>query len=454
MKTKIISGLLCLALMTTLGACDKWIDSSINTDPNNLTSASLKVILPTAEAGLAYQMGGDIGRISGLFTQHFSGAGRQHAGFYNYSVTETDVNNLWEFNMYAGCMKDMSDIISIARTSGAPHYQGVGEVLMAYSIGTMTDLFGDVPYADCFKGNGNLTPAYQPQQEIYSVIQGLLDSAVIHCSAAASNFSPADDDLIFAGEMPKWSKMANVLKARYAIHTAKQDPSAYTKALTALANGFTGNDDDAQFGFGTLETEANPLYQFLDQRQGDVSMGGTLIKLMDTTDPRLPQFATVDGNKKYSTESAPGPFYASINSPVVLVSYSEQKFIEAEAAFKTGDQARAHAAYIAGISASCAKTGADSSTIAAFVKLTTIDPGVSALTLEKIMVQKYIAMFTQSESWSDWRRTGFPVLTPSTGNQVPRRFPYPLSERLTNGAQLAKVSGGVTIFSRVWWDKE
>ena len=453
MKTKIISRLLCFSLITLLGACDKWIDSSINTDPNNLTSASLKVILPTAEAGLAYQMGGDIGRFSGLFTQHFSGAGRQHAGFYNYSFTETDVNNIWEFNMYPGCMQDMNDIMSIAKASGAPHYQAVGEVLMAYSLGTMTDLFGDVPYSECFKGNGNPTPAYQSQQEIYVIIQGLLDSAIVHTAITVSNFKPADDDLIFAGDMTKWSKMAKALKARYALHTAKQDPGAYSKALGALTNSFTSNDDDAQFGFGTLETEANPLYQFLDQRQGDVSMGGTFMKFMDTLDPRLPQYANVDGNKKYSAESAPGPFYASINSPVMLVTYAEVKFIEAEAAIKSGDQARAHAAYIEGITASCAKVGADSTTIAAFLKMPSIDPGVSALTLENIMVQKYIAMFTQSESWSDWRRTGFPTLTPSSGTQIPRRFPYPLSERLTNGAQLAKVNVGVTLFTPVWWDK-
>ncbi len=453
MKTKLISGLLCLALTAMLGSCDKWIDSSINTDPNNLTTASLKVILPTAEAGLAYQMGGDIGRYTGLFTQHYTGAGRQHAGFYSYVFTESDVNNIWEFNMYAGCMKDMNDIISIARTSGSPHYQAVGEVLMAYSLGTMTDLFGDIPYADCFKGNGNLTPAYQSQQEIYTAIQSLLDSALIHSAAAASNFKPADDDLIFAGSMAKWSQTASVLKARYALHTAKIDPAAYSKALAALGTkNFADNSDDAQFMFGSLETEANPLYQFMDQR-GDIAMGGALISLMDTTDPRLSSYAALDAAKKYSNESAPGAFYASADSPVPLVTFAEAKFIEAECAFQTGDKARAHAAYLAGITASCAKVGADSGTIATFLALPKINPGEAGLTLKAIMEQKYIAMFTQAESWADWRRTDFPTLSPITGAQVPRRFPYPVSERTRNRVQLEKVSAGVSLFSRVWWDK-
>ncbi|MBS1537848.1 MAG: SusD/RagB family nutrient-binding outer membrane lipoprotein [Bacteroidetes bacterium] len=453
MKTKIISGLLCLATCAMIGSCDKWIDSSINVDPNNLTSASLKVILPTAEAGLAYQMGGDIGRYVGLFNQHYTGVSRQSAGYYGYTFTESDDNNIWEFNMYAGCMKDMSDIITIARNTGAPHYQGVGEVLMAYSLGTMSDLWGDIPYADCFKGNGNLTPAYQSQQEIYSAIQNLLDSALIHCSAAASNFKPGADDLVFGGKMANWSKTASVLKARYALHLAKQDAAGYTKALAALdAKNFAGNADDAQFIFGSLETEANPLYQFMDQR-GDISMGPVIIALMDTLDPRLPKFAGLDATKKYSQESAPGAFYASINSPVPFVTYAEAKFIEAEAAFQTGNKARAHTAFVEGITASCAKTGADSVTIAAFLKMPKIDPGEANLTLQKIMEQKYVALFTMAESWTDWRRTGFPTLTPITGSQVPRRFPYPLSERTRNRVQLEKVSAGVSLFSRVWWDK-
>lgn len=453
MKTKIISGLLCLAITAILGSCDKWIDSSLNVDPNNLSTASLNVILPTAETGLAYQMGGDIGRYAGVFTQQYTGIARQHAGFYSYVFTESDVNNIWEFNMYAGCMKDMSDVITIARNASAPHYQGVGEILMAFSLGTMSDLWGDIPYSDCFKGNGNLTPSYQSQQEIYTTIQGLLDSALIHCAAAQSNFKPGADDLIFGGAMGKWTMVATVLKARYTLHTAKQDAGAYAKVLAALsANSMTSNDDDAQVPFGTVETEANPLYQFMTQR-GDIAMGPIIIGLMDTLDPRLSSFADPDGNSKYSTESAPGTFFASISSAVPLVTYAEAKFIEAEAAFQTGDKARAHAAFIEGITASCAKTGADSATIAAFLAMPKIDPGEATFTLQNIMEQKYIAMFTQSESWTDWRRTGFPTLTPITGSQVPRRFPYPQSERNRNRAQLEKVSGGVTIFTRVWWDK-
>jgi hypothetical protein len=453
MKTKIISGFLCLTVLTMLGSCDKWIDSSLNTDPNNPVKVSLDLILPSVQVGLAYQMGGDIGRFTGLFTQHYTGVNRQHLGIYIYLFTESDVDNLWG-NAYAGYMKDMSDMITIAKANKSPYYQAIAETMMAYSLGTMTDLYGDIPYADCFKGAANLTPAYQSQQEIYITMQGLLDSALVHATASTSNFKPGGDDLIYGGSMPKWIKMITALKARYVLHLAKQNPVAYSAALAVLGtNSFAGNADDAQFMFGNKATENNPLFQFMDQR-GDITIGDGLIGIMDTLDPRLPMYGEADDDGKVPVGSNPGPFYTSPNSPVPFITYSELKFIEAEAAFQTNDKPRAHAAYIEGIKASCAKVGVDAPSIDSFIKMPSVDPGEANLTLENIMTQKYIALYTQAESWTDWRRTGFPNLTPTSGTKIPRRFPYPLGERLTNKAQLDKVSKNAGIFGRVWWDKE
>jgi len=53
------------------------------------------------------------------------------------------------------------------------------------------------------------------------------------------------------------------------------------------------------------------------------------------------------------------------------------------------------------------------------------------ITLEKIMDQKYLSSFLQLETWSDWRRTGFPVLVKPAGavtTEIPRRSPYPDDE--------------------------
>ena len=54
--------------------------------------------------------------------------------------------------------------------------------------------------------------------------------------------------------------------------------------------------------------------------------------------------------------------------------------------------------------------------------------------LEAIMNEKYKALYLNPQAWSDWRRTGYPVLTvnPVYGTQAPRRFLYPEDEVNTN----------------------
>jgi hypothetical protein len=66
------------------------------------------------------------------------------------------------------------------------------------------------------------------------------------------------------------------------------------------------------------------------------------------------------------------------------------------------------------------------------------------------------------ESWNNWKRTGYPELTPInySGNfssgQIPRRQVYPSSESTTNPESLANAissMGGDTWINSVWWDK-
>ena len=82
--------------------------------------------------------------------------------------------------------------------------------------------------------------------------------------------------------------------------------------------------------------------------------------------------------------------------------------------------------------------------------------------LELIMNEKYVAMFTSTESWTDWRRTGFPQLSAPAGanlTDIPRRMPYPEGEYLYNADNVPMPltadpddKFGVTTTYRLWWD--
>lgn len=91
------------------------------------------------------------------------------------------------------------------------------------------------------------------------------------------------------------------------------------------------------------------------------------------------------------------------------------------------------------------------------------NPYSSATALEQIGTQYWIATFLDEyEAWSNWRRTGYPDLTPVnyygnvTNGTIPRRFTYPTSESTINSTNyeeaVSGLSNGDAMTSRVWWD--
>lgn len=446
MRTPKFIQIAALAGLVGLSACEKYFDD-VNVDPTRPTDVTPTVLLPSAQAFYAYGMQGDVSRFTSLITSQIYGADRQFATYQIYSITETDTDNWWKFNHYGGAMMDVKNLIDYAEAGGAPHYVGIGKVLMAYGLMTATDLVGDVPYTEAFQGLDNLQPAYDSQQEVYNTIQELLTEAKVDLlDTLFAVTEPGSEDLVYAGDLFQWVKLANVLSARAYLHLGKVDANNYNLALAAL--GVDGIDcfgspaDDAVMYFGSDETAAGPWYQYNSQR-ADILFEGFILDTMTALgDPRLASYYDVDGWL--------GEYFTRPDAPYFFSSYMEQKFIEAEAAFQSGDANRALIAYNTAVNASLSRHSvvADSAFTANVLSETT-----SSLTLEMIMVQKYIAMYLDPEVFTDWRRTGFPALTPNpgnvTGDVIPRRLPYPQCERLFNSANMP---AGLAITSRVWWD--
>jgi hypothetical protein len=200
---------------------------------------------------------------------------------------------------------------------------------------------------------------------------------------------------------------------------------------------------------------ANPLYSFLSARAGDLGIGPVLISLLNTkNDPRRAAI----GDKLKATDTIKsstgfGSFYTSANSPIVLCSYTELKFIESEANLRLGKNTEAKAAYVDAVKASLSSYGVSQADADAYVAQASVVPSGN-ITLQDIMEQKYIALYTQFESYTDWRRTNFPTLTPVKGSAIPRRFPTPQNQRLFNGANVPAGGTETTtwIYKPVWWD--
>ena len=449
-NTKYIKYLFGVLLIISAGSCKKGYLEGVNTNPNQPSSITPAVALPSSEGAIAYALGGDMSRFNSIFMQYVTGVARQMQNFNNYSFTEDDFNNLWLGGLYAGPMNNLKTQIAICDKSGYKYYSGISKVLMAYSLGMVTDTWGDAPYSEAFQGINKLQPKFDSQQSLYSSIQKLLSDAIVDLSVASTSagaFKPGAEDIIYAGSAAKWKKFAYALSARFYIHVSKFDASAAQKALDAInAGAFTASSDDAQFVFGTTATTAGPWFQYNDQR-GDLSFTGYMVDEMTTlNDPRLDIYIDVANDLL-------GDYLGASDAPVYFMTYFEQKFIEAEAYNRIGDDVSAQAAYVAAITANMQKVGVAAADIATYLAANGILTGTTqAEKLDEIMVQKYFAMFLQPEAWSDWRRTGSPALAPNTGNvlgSIPRRYLYPQSERSYNAANTPHTN----LLSKMWWDQ-
>jgi hypothetical protein len=454
-KFRISGAALALVALFTV-SCSQWIDPTVNIDPNNPKDAALTNLLLAAQVSVGYTFGGDLNRYSSLLTQHNIGIDRQHGSIYNYKFLEGDVNTLWN-NYYQTDMNNIKIIIDKGTETTSPHYRGVARVLMAMTLGSLTDAYGDVPYSKALQGNGLLQVPYDKQEALYTEIQSLLDGAIVDLGATVSSLSPsATDDIIFGGGATgrqRWIRAAWMLKARYALHLSKlNNTQAAQQALTFAAKGLQSAAEDIKVTYITgVASNANPLQQF-DSQRGDIRVHPNFMTLLNRlNDPRKPLIVrTVSGDT-----TALGTFHASTGSPVFLGTYAEQKFIEAEANLSQGNADAAKTAFTAGVRASLTTYGVAAAAIDTYVAQPSVVPA-GAITLDRIMEQKYIALYMSNESWLDWRRTGLPTIRPVAGNAVPRRFPYPQNERLYNAANWAAAGGSLdqsVIFNRVWWDK-
>jgi hypothetical protein len=448
--------LIMILLATLAVSCEKWIDPEINVDPNNPKDVAMAQLVAPIEANLAYIVGGELARWDCVWMQHIAGLQSQSAETDIYTIGEADTQSAWSYNIYAPGMIDTKILIDKAVATNSPHYGGLAKVMMVYHLGVATDQWGDIPYTDALTGGtGNLKPEYDTQEEIYNTIFTLLDEAIADLGSATSLFSPGSEDLIYGGDLSKWIMTAYALKARYSIHLAKRNgASAYTDAIAAVANSYQSNADDFKFVFGSAYNNSNPIYQSEQERPGYYSASATYMDMLNATnDPRRGVYfdGTVGSRPGEPDANAAvlGAAYASAESPVYLMSYAELKLIEAEARFNLNPaDPLALAACNEGIRASLQREGVfGDGTWYEANKLT-----AGTITLQNIMVQKYLSSFLQIESWTDWRRTGFPVLARATGAvtaEIPRRLPYPDEERLYNGENMPV---GLTITSRVWWD--
>ena len=489
-----------------VSSCDSFLN--VNTDPTRLKSASLTQSLVAAQGSLGLYMGSDLHLYSSIFSQQAAGSGvsgDQTRMMDQYIVANVDVNNQWSA-LYAGTIADLNYIRQNAFKQGNPNHAGVAKIMQAFAFSIITDAWGDVPYTESMKGVANVHPVYDNSQTIYDSLFVLIDDGILDLKQ--TNFLKiGSEDLIYAGDLTKWEKLANTLKLRLALHYAKVDGGTKLKALIASNPPFmAGNADNFQLLFEDNNSRWNPIHQFELQRQDYYAPSDFIITMMNTkADPRRVAYytsfaypATTDGTNgaafkgfvpgngqtapnsrihtylrgKFKSDgggrvnssqtptggsSTAGVVYAG-DAPQRMLTFAEFNFIMAEAVLVYGAPGTAATYLKAGIDASIADAAAWATAKSPVVAGTYSATASATVTLQNIIEEKFVAnVGVPLESWSDWRRTGFPAISASVaavaqGNTtIPRILVYPLSEQQANAANVP--SRASMSLPGVFWDK-
>ncbi len=457
-------------------ACSDKVMDDINKNRNDAENVLAANELPTVTTETAFgTTGTDMAWYASVFIEHNAGT---HAQMKDADTrvgvnVSSLMNNSW--NAVYDNMMVLQDIIKKCSPGGSEPENtpalGIGQVLMAYNLAIVTDMWGQAPFNEALKGLDNRHPKYDKQQDIYTkVIIPYLDAAITNLSktpAADVLKKVAANDLIHQGSLDKWKRAAWSLKMRYYLHLSAKMPDAIDKALACLPNGIDKAANAFVFNaYQPTATGENPWYQYINDRT-DQSIGKTLYDLMvQRNDPRIDAyFAPLDDASGIvpapngTAQESQGSIYSlslisleGQTAPTPLMTYHEVKFIEAELLARKGQNFRP--ALQEAIEASFAYHGVEGGTDYYTNQVVPLLGTTQAANLKEILTQKYIAFYEAEslEAYNDYRRTRIPTLNNPNNNNAAygfvERFPYPTSETSNNGANVPKVN---VFKDKIWW---
>jgi len=355
--------LLCLVLL--LADCKKDKFLNVNNNPNYPANVPVNLVLPTCEANIGYMVGNTLGIYGGLWAQYWTQDptyGSQYGNFDSYLNIPSDNDNVWQA-LYTTAT-NLNFIIANADTTQR-NYKAIAYIMKAYDFQLISDGWGDVPLSQALKGSANVSPSFDPGQQVYDSITSWVYTGI--SSIDPNRGSPAED-LIYPGAtnstMAEWQKFANTLLLKMYLRECLKNPSraqtGFAKLNTLMTTNGTGflttasapgtnSGDDAMLYYTAVTFQQFPLYatQVYLQVQ-NLTASATTINYMNTlNDPRISDFYQLDANGAYGGEiqgdykalsGQPDVNFSPISKEIIsptsstrLLTVSESYFLQAEA---------------------------------------------------------------------------------------------------------------------------
>lgn len=467
---KIIFSLLILTYVNI--SCDSDFEE-VNTNPNSPTDVSAHLFLGNVlrvNQNLVYDtfVGCDMGM---CWSQQMSKV------VYNdeerYLPRQTTIDNFWS-GMYSTVLLDADTMEKFAQNEGNTNLQAIAKVLKANSFQILTDTYGPIIFSEFNSGNDK--PKLDSEDLVYNGLnQMLIDADALF--QLNNGTVPATSDLLYGGNISKWRKFANSLRLKVLMRMAKKvNVNAQISTLVNSGNLMQSNADSAQLIYKTTQPDANPIYETIVYgARPEFKVSTVLVDIMNNLDDeRLTVFANpvganyignipgVENQGAIASISGLGSFYLRPELSGVFLSYAQVELFVAEAynegyVTSSSDIPSAVNHYRKGVSASFEYNGL--TVTQDYLDSAQVNFSTQVQGREKIATQMWLALFGQGvESWTEWRRTGFPLLSPVQNayeTSIPKRYYYHSNEKSVNNSNylsaVALLSNGDKLSSPVWW---
>lgn len=503
---KTIRNIITCCVFVGLIGCDKGFEE-LNINPYAINQLDAEFIFANAQNSVSFGSWEGEATIVQYFQNGYdSGA---TAGF-QFNRNDNNFNGI-RWNSYSGPIKNL--VQGLHNLNGDPSRTNLISMMRIWKaliFMNLVDTHGDVPYSEA--GKAYIENIFSPKYDDDAAIYEDLYKEIKEASAA---LNPAGDivtaDLIYDGDVAKWKKMANSLLLRLGMRYSKLNP---TKAAAIVSEAYNAgvmqtNADDCVLFYNALFTNTvnfnlsnnNPRFYYLEKTlidrfqltndprskytagmypnpntvlaaQPDVTLANQKGFPVGESDLTLGQAYVKGGGLDFSQPNYFALF--SANAPRFFITNSQTKLLLAEAAFRgwiTGD---AEALYEEGIRASMdqyalypggygAISSADKDAYIAGANV-----AYDATDALRLINTEYWSSNVNNalEGWSNYRRSGFPILTLNTaggglpGDGFVHRVPYPTQESGSNpdSYDAARAAMGILpdnsndLTVRIFWD--
>ena len=445
-----------ILLISLFISCEDFLSGPLlDQNPNEVDDVSVvspEALLVGSQVTMYGVMEGYLNRAVSMVMQQMSGLQTDYYRDYNCEPIDINTNGRWTAMYGTGGLIDMNTTQRVANEQEKFILLAISQMWEALIFSTAADLWGKIPYSQAANSEFS-QPKFDTQQEVHFAILDLIDEAIENFEKGQVFALPTAYDFSFGANTEKWIAAAHTLKSRIYLNWAETNNEYYQLALQEAELGIT--DMSGQGDWKALHSaaiaERSVWFQFILSNTDYMGAGKLLVDMLERDNDSRSSIYFLNSSSDGIVGVSPGDSvqnasmlnitgHFGMNWSPEFLSWYENNFILAECHFNLGNQDQALTILnetLIGIEQRWRSLGYANATIPRYDNISNND------LLEAIMNEKYKALFLNIQTWSDWRRTGYPKFTDSQNNStecgstsngvgVPRRLLYPEKEKSSN----------------------